>query len=128
MNVEVGPTNGLLDAVILASDGAGGDTTLDLRPAAGIRYRIISAFAYHDDDGGNRTLRWYYYDGTDRVYIPSNDRAANIQEPLYTANNPHVWESTRNRYAGISAGGLVAGHKVYIWAIVEVYKGVPPAE
>lgn len=127
-NAAIAPTNGLLDALIIESGVGGGDITVDLRPAAGIRYRVIAAFAHHNDDGGNRTCRWYFTDGTDTIYQPSNDRAANVQEPLYTANNPHLWESTRNRYPGVSVGSVVAGHKVTVWALVEVYKGIPPAE
>jgi len=121
-------THGLMDCQSIEGAATGGDITTALRPPEGSVWKVLLAFGHHDDDGGNRNCRWSIYDGTDTAWIPGNDRAANVQEPFYTANTPHLLTITYARYLKFTVGSLVAGHKPYIWAVVEVHKGMGTVE
>jgi hypothetical protein len=105
---------------LASAGGAGGvDVTLDVRPAANEMWLLRWAYCHHDD-GVNRDMRWYIYDGTTSVWLPASGAvAAQIQHPFYTtAHQGPLW-LTRSVYARCVVLAATAAKKIYVWGEVE---------
>lgn len=110
---------------LASAGGAGGvDVTLDVRPAANEIWYVDWMYCHHDD-GVNRDLRWYMYDGTNSVYLPAAGAvAANIQHPFYTTACQGKLILTYRVYARAMVLAATAAKKVYVWGSVRRIRGM----
>lgn len=115
---------------------AGKDGPIALRPPIGMNYRIIDAWAWHDDDvAGGVDMVWAYVSHNQNYIAKTSDitakTAVNIRIPITAikADGPSTiigdLIARRNTYpaiVGISVG-LATGHSYKIRALVEEFVG-----
>lgn len=107
---------------------ANGDTSVDVRPAAGKRWLVIVMWGEHDDTI-DRNCNWQFYDGTTTVDGVTLAMGANKGYPLcqmeptnFTLAYAHQFLApvilTRNVYAQFKGASLATGKKVYAKGLV----------
>lgn len=118
--------------------GAAAATTVDLQPAEGEQWVVAWAQGLHDDNGGARTLGFSIHDGTNALNIGPGVAIANgVCIPLYQTNPDGVagkagqeWQLplVLNSVCHLTLIGVAigAGKKLYINALVYVYRGIGP--
>lgn len=112
---------GILKIVSLESAAAA--ASLDLRPVAGKKYKVLDAWGYHDDPV-SRAGNWQFYDGTTTITkksqtMPQNENHSLMRNDAVTpANEVYL---TYDCYAQLAVGSLAAGKKIYINALVLEY-------
>jgi len=74
---------GLVRVISVSTTNADTSATVDLRPAAGKRWIVIDAWAYHDDTGAARNINWQYYDGTTTIEGNSTNKANALRVPIH---------------------------------------------
>jgi hypothetical protein len=116
--------------------GVAAATTVDLQPPEGEQWVVAWAEGLHDDTGGSRICGFQVHDGTTAVNIgPGVSIANGICIPLYQTNPDGVAGKAGNEWqlplvlnaknhltlVGVAIG---AGKKLYINALVYVFKGI----
>jgi len=118
--------------------GAAAGTTVDLQAPAGEQWVVAWAEGRHDDNGGSRVVGFQLSDSVTLINVgPGVSVAMGICCPFYQTNPDGVagksgsdWNmplvlNARNKLTlvGVAIG---AGKKLYIDALVYVYRGVGP--
>lgn len=109
---------------LVSLSGTAAATTLALQPAAGRRWLVLDAWGWHDDSGSNQTLQWRFYDGTTTLYKAASAAVAQSVHRNIRASGPSdnyvntPIYLTYDKYAQLVAGGMSAGKKLYINALV----------
>ena len=112
----------------ISIDGVATVTTGTLRPEAGFVWRVIEAWAYHDDTV-NRQTGWRYEDGAGSALLKTRADLAADAKIFITQDGAVVTMATpageiilSNRvYASVIIAGLAAGKKLYIRALVQEF-------
>lgn len=124
--------------VVKSVAGAAAGTSVDLQPSAGEQWVVAWAQGLHDDNGAARVIGFQLHDGTTSVNVGTGVSVANgVCIPFYQTNPDGVagkagndWklplvlnEAMHLTLAGVAIG---AGKKLYINALVYVYRGIGP--
>ena len=124
--------------VVKSVAGVAAATSVDLAPAEGEQWVIAWAQGLHDDNGGARVCGFQIHDGTTSINLgPGVSIANGICIPLYQTNPDGVAGKSGMEWtlplvlnsvchltlAGVAIG---AGKKLYINALVYVYRGIGP--
>lgn len=115
-----------------AGDGAA-TVYATLQPPVGQLYLVDYAAMWHDDNGGNRVMYWYIYDGSTRTALWATPTAiANgLYYPLYRSdagcpNGGHPFLLSYSHYLQAACVAAAAGKKAYMQYVVRVIHGVEP--
>jgi hypothetical protein len=119
-------------------EGVAAATSVDLQPPAGEQWVIAWAEGKHDDNGGARVCGFQIHDSVTSVNVGPGVAIANdLCLPLYQTNPDGVagksgsdWNLplVLNERAHLTLVGVAigAGKKLYISALVYVFRGIGP--